>query len=431
MTSADDGSNPAEILRATPAPDDAGAETADRYEWQAMMATADALSVYFRALDEHGNLVRGFDFTLICEHHEDWAILNGSTSEIVSAKHREASVGPFSTYSQVLDRGGVLHMFERWSALGETPLCRLVTTGGLANEAKKVADTCQRLRENPESQDEVTTEVVSNVAGVIGSLKAPKGCAPSPPPAASVRAFLASLRFHHGVPRRDHLPDMAAERYGRPVAERLGRPDAAGAIWQAVLALVRARMRAAGPARGGALPTVLARPHDDSLASRTLRVADVDTAVRFALTHAAEYAPLPRRILANLMAIKMARGGCSDNAIERADSLRLQYRQYWHVQRSTPTVASRRRQVDNMLSRVIDESTDVVRVLGTTWGAGLWRELGERLRVMEGQADAHGLGGDLLLGGASELANNCRAWYTDGFDARAELRQLVGEENAS
>jgi len=45
MTNTQDSASPADRLRSTPAPDDAGAQTADRFEWQAMVATADALSV--------------------------------------------------------------------------------------------------------------------------------------------------------------------------------------------------------------------------------------------------------------------------------------------------------------------------------------------------------------------------------------------------
>jgi hypothetical protein len=72
--------SPAETLRLTPAPDDAGAETADRYEWRAMMAAADVLSGYFRALDQVGNVLEEFGFTVVCEHHEDWAIVRESSS---------------------------------------------------------------------------------------------------------------------------------------------------------------------------------------------------------------------------------------------------------------------------------------------------------------------------------------------------------------
>lgn len=431
MSLIDQPSLPAEILRSTPAPDDAGAATADRYEWQAMMATADLMSLYFLNLDEGGNLSPESSDAILCEHHEDWAITSGDDAEIVSAKHREASVGPFTTYRQLLDNGGVLHLFERWVELGESPRCRLVTTGGLAKEGSTLADACDRLRENQEVQHPSVEDALKGIADAIVVLRTTEEVTPETPPELKLRRFLAVLKVDHGQPRRDHVPDMAGSRYGRPVAERLGCPEAAQAIWTAVLGLVRERMRAAGPTVGGKLPTVLGVGHDDPLAPRILSLADVEVAVRIAIKYSTVYVPLPRMIKANRMAVKMARGGCSDNAIERADSLRLQFRRYWSARRSNPVTFDRRRALENTLLRVADEVTHVVRVDGEPWGAQLWHQMGTRFRGLEGQPDAHGLDGDLLLGGAADLANNCHVWFTDRFDAQDELRRLIAEERAS
>ena len=58
------------------------------------------------------------------------------------------------------------------------------------------------------------------------------------------------------------------------------------------------------------------------------------------------------------------------------------------------------------------------------WGDALWGELDRRFRAMQGTGGAHGLSADLLLGGAAELADRCKAWFTDRFDAQAELNRL-------
>ena len=431
MTAEGNGSTPEDLLRETAPPDDAGAETADRYEWQAMMATADILAIYFEQLDDVGALAKGAPFEVICEHHEDWSVAGNGTTEIVSGKHREASIGPFSTYRQILSEGGVLHLFNRWLTLQQTPSCRLVTTGGLAADGAKTARVCDQLRSDATTQDGDVMEVVSGLQTAIVALLSTNGVSPAPVPDAVLRAFLSGLRFQDAQPRRDQVPDMAGERYGRPVAERLGNPDGGVAVWHAVLALVRPRMRDAGPSTGGALPVVLGILHDHSLASRTLTLQDIDTAVRFAVTNIAGYVPLPRIIKANRMAVKMTQGGCSDNSVERADDLRLQYRQYWRARRGNPSPSDQRRRLDNSIWRVVDEATDVVRTDSGTWGAQLWRELGQRFQAMAGHADAQGLSADLLLGGVSELANNCRAWYTDRFDAQEMLRELIAGEAAS
>lgn len=385
------------------------------------MATADVLSLYFAVLESDGGLADRSEFTVLCEHHEDWAIVKLAESEIVSGKHREASVGAFSTLRQLVDDGGMLHLFLRWEALSRTPMCRLVTTSGLAGDAARVARACDRLRDDPESEHPDVIDSVTGLASVLSALS-PGGVIVG---FEAVRNFLAGLRVQSGLARRDQLPAMAGESYGRPVAERLGRPTEGNAVWSGVLGLVRVRMRAAGPRSGGALPTVLGLAHDDALASRTLTLADVDFAVRFALSQPRGYSPLPRTVKANLMAVKMARGDCSDNAIERADSLRRQYRQYWRARNGSPSVRDQRLSMDNTLRRVIDEATDAVRTDEEAWGSALWRELAHRLAILEGSAESQGLNADLLLGGVSELANLCRAWYSDRFDAERDRALLV------
>lgn len=209
MTAAVDGTSPAELLRETSVPDDSGAETADRYEWQAMMATADVLALYFETLDEAGAVTSDSSFTVLCEHHEDWSVARGANTEIISGKHREPSRGPFSTYRQVLNDGGVLHLFARWQALQQTPSCRLVTTGGLSDAGAKTARTCDRLRADRDVDDEEIAAVIEGFKSTIMSLRSVSGVVLDPEPDDVIRAFLACLRFQHGQPRRDQLPDMA------------------------------------------------------------------------------------------------------------------------------------------------------------------------------------------------------------------------------
>lgn len=428
MTNSGDSANPVEVLRRTPPPDDAGADTADRYEWQAMMATADVLAAYFEALDDAG-VLGDVAFTIVCEHHEDWAIVQGNATEIVSGKHREASVGPFTSFRQVLAEGGLLHLFLRWEDLQQTPLCRLVTTGGLSDDGAKTSRACELLRSQRDSQHEQVVQVIDGLQKGIRKLTATNGSPGKEVSASVLRAFLAATRIDAGLPRRDQVPDLAGERFGRPVAERLGNPEAGNAVWHAALALIKPRMRAAGPSRGGLLPVVLGIPHDEPLSSRELSLADVDTAVRYAIANAAGYVALPRLIKANRMAVKMAEGGCSDNSIERADDLRIQFGQYWRARRGTPSLSDQRRAMNNVLSRVIDQATEEVRVDSARWGAALWRELDARLIAMEGHADVQGLNADLLLGGVSDLTNRCRAWYTDRFDAERMLQVLISQRS--
>lgn len=392
-----------------------------------MMATADILSLYFRVLNG-GQSIDDSNISLICEHHEDWALLIDGEVEIVSAKHRESSVAPFSTCKQLLGQGGVCHLFGRWVALGQTPRCRLVTSGGLKDTAASIKKVCAALRTDPDTQDAECAAVISEIADEIQSLSSTKERTASRHNDGTIRAFLIALRIHDGEPRRQHLPYMAAERFGRPVVELFSRPDAGDAVWQAVLDLVRLRMQAAGPSIGGALPVVVGEGHDQPLARRSLSLLDVHLAVRIAIRHAASYATLPRPVILNKMAVKMFRGGCSANAIVRAEALRLQYGQYWRALRGNPNAAERRVRLTNTLHRILDEATRHVHTSDEDWGGDLWSELGHRFVALEGKPEAHGLNADLLLGGVSDLANKCRAWYSENFDAAGELQRLVGDE---
>jgi hypothetical protein len=309
----------------------------------------------------------------------------------------------------------------------------LVTTGGLSDMGARTARVCDRLRADPTSQDPEAVDVIARFRSTMASVLSVDGVPPPQEAETDVRAFLAATTFQVGEPRRDQVPDLAAQRYGAHVADRLGATHAAEAVWQAVLALVTRRMRAAGERVGGHLPTPLALVRDEPLAARRLSVLDVDVAVRFAVRHSDGYQPLPRLVMANLMAVKMVEGGCSDNAVERADDLRLRYRRHWRARRGQPWVVDEQGEVTDTLRRVVDEVTDEVRVEGLAWGSNLWRSLDARFRTIEGAADAHGLSAELLLGGVSDLANRCRAWYSDRFDAKAAPTQLVAdsEEDAS
>jgi hypothetical protein len=119
-------------------PDDAGASTADRYDWQAAMAAADGLALYRDALDDTGQLAVGFDGRIVCEHHEDWVAVQGDDAELVSGKHREQAYGAYTTVNQLVSEGGLGHLFGRWHVLYQKPTCRLVTTAGLGPATPKV-----------------------------------------------------------------------------------------------------------------------------------------------------------------------------------------------------------------------------------------------------------------------------------------------------
>jgi hypothetical protein len=424
---------PAQVLKVTPAPDDAGAEAMDRFDWQCAMATADLLAVYADLL--LAEKTAGDVFAeLICEHQEDWALSNGNDAEIVSAKHLEREFGTYSTLKQVLDDGGVLHLFDRWVALKQSPRCRVMTTPSLSGEARELEKACEHFAVQKGDLDfGEFEELLTKLATEMVKRRKVKAKASNPnleplfepESAETLAAFLRVLRITHSRPFRDDLIYSAGDRYARPVAVALGHPGAADSIWEALMNVVRERMRAAGPERRAALPLVLGAKDEAGFEKRMLTLADVETIVGVAVANPSGYRRLPKKVLTSKVAVKMSVGGCSDTAIARAENLRLQFRSHWRTVTSGPSKRTARKRVENALHRIADEEAAVVGAGPEPWGPDLWSAVQSRIDAFEGQAKAHGLDSDLLLGGVAELSNNCLVWFSPSFDADAVMRETA------
>ncbi|NTW38924.1 MAG: hypothetical protein HGA44_03405 [Cellulomonadaceae bacterium] len=414
----DTGSATAALLQTIP-PDDAGAETADRFDWQAAMAAADILSAYLQVVQQGRD---NFDeaqvhVELICELHEDWALARGPDAEIVSAKHKETSFGAFTTLNSLLTDGGLLHLYRRWIALGRTPTCRVVTTAGLGGPPRELEEACQLLKAHVRPD-------ASDLPPVVGSLhRALTGALNDDEPSSmeDVTEFLAALRIDHSRPRRDQVSDFAPSGFARPVAETFGKPGAAEAVWEAVLDVVRERMRAARPRRARSLPRVLGARDEEGHERRTLTFAELDVAISVALENARAYSPLPTLRPATRVAVKMTEGGCNVNSVQRAEALRLQYRRYWRGRSTAPGGLAEREAVHNRLRQIADEETEAASNDDRRWGGDLWRRLDQRTTELIEEPDVSGLGSHLLLGGISELANRCEIWFSPRFDVDSAL----------
>lgn len=223
-----------------------------------------------------------------------------------------------------------------------------------------------------------------------------------------------------GAPRRVHLPTFAPGAYAAPVATALGRPELAEPLWEAVLSLVRGRMRAAGELPRGLLPT-LGMQGADPLARRAVTVADAHVAVMAALMTPGGFTRLPTIKVTNKLAVKMATGHCAATSIERAETLRRMFSTWRREHRSLPGGREAEVRLNLLLMRVADEATASVRGPNYPWGPSLWKELAGRLERESGSGPALALDTDLLLGGIADLANNCKVWFSEPFDAQAVL----------
>lgn len=418
------------ILHSATPSDDAGAQTLDRYEWQAMMATIDLLALYLDAVDAGREPSSVSDCGLVCEYHEDWARIRADDVQLVSGKHKEPRFGAFTTVTSLLDEGGVYHLFDRWLLLGGVMGCRLVTTAGLDSDAALIHGLCAHFATHsthvPFQDEHAETAYVRLVDG-LAKRRTEAGLDDVPELQSSVLPhFLSRLVVDHGCARREHMPALAPTAYAEPVARAIGRQDLAVPIWEAVLALVRGRMRAAGPARRGLLPS-LALVGEDDLERRTVSVADAHVAIMAALATPGGFTPLPRVMITNRMAVKMTQGRCAATSIERAEILRRRFTSWRRDQRSEPGGRESELDLDLLLRRVADHATATARTDGAPWGAALWGEVEDQLALEVDKGAARGLDTDMLLGGLSELANNCKVWYSEPFNAKDRLDAIRTE----
>jgi len=435
------------VLSAEPE-DDAGAQTADRYEWQAAMAAADALSVYRDALED-GRSAADCDAGIICEHHEDWVVVVGGDAELVSGKHRDPSVAVFTTITQLLEDGGLAHLFGRWHAMGELPYCRLVTTAGLgrgaAQELNKAARALRASADDgqmllvSEAQEQVIAQFAKGLQQIPKFLprswKAAVDAGVTHPAGVHLEQagrFLSMLRIDEARPSRILVGHAAPDMYCAPVLKILRRDVLlAVSVWEAVMALFRARMRAAGPTPRGELPHVQAGQvrlgagalAQRELAARTVTIADLDVAIQKAISNRVGYLPLipPPRV--TRLGIKMAEGVCADNSIERAEQLRSDYRAYWSDRGSEdPLARAVQRRLRRALLRISDDATAAITGAGTPLrGPDLWRGIKARVEAMPSGEWPEDLDADLRLGGICDLTAQCMVWFSERFDVTARL----------
>jgi hypothetical protein len=443
------------VIRVAPT-DDVGARTADLFDWQAAMAAVDGLSLYHRSLDDDGQIPDTDDSKIICEHHEDWVVVSGPNAELVSAKHRELSTGPFMTTVQLVEAGGLGHLFNRWWSLLSKPRCRLVTsTAPASGEVSRLAQATELLRERaagaPLSADQTTMidRVIETFArAVLSSKHCPSAWLEPVDPwqhshdqvpdhQLAAEAFLKSLTIDHSRPGRQLIQDISPTRYARPVLARMSGPDGReveAAVWEAVHNLFRARMRDAGPSPTGGLSTALSGPWASGassvpnwLATRTVTNADIHVAIQTARKNPLGYRPLRAPSKLTKLSVKMARGECADTSIGRAEELRMAYSRYWRERRNNvPGSSSEKRALERVLLRLADRATRDCRLPTEAWGTPFWSALDQGTESMKTNLPK-GFESDLALGGISDLAAQCKVWFSDAFDVKAAINEMKKE----
>ncbi|SFF54116.1 hypothetical protein SAMN05216251_11834 [Actinacidiphila alni] len=419
------------------------------------MAAADGLELYRQALGADKRLQDGESRRILCEYHEDWVALHGDAAELVSAKHRDPSTDAYRTLNELTHEGGLAHLFLRWRALQEKPTCRLATSGGLANgDVQKFATTMRALREVRLSGQQVvvTDEHRPSIDKFHSAIHAnsgkylPKdwiaGSEGEVSPDEQLRQiarFMSMLNIQAELTRRADIGFAAPTKCAKPVVDHLGFDVPCEAVWNVVYGLFFTRMKAAGPrvdaiispvlafANGTELPTSIERERE--LASRIVTMQDIDLAVMTAVANPSAYGSLASPIRLSRAAVKMRKGNCSDNSIERGEQLRRDYQRYWRNRlNGDPTALAEREKLRRLLLRVSDRSDTPKMRTKSQWGADFWITLQDALEAIPIEQVPSGMDADLLLGGISDLTNECKIWFSEIFDVAVEIER-VREEN--
>ena len=121
----------------------------------------------------------------------------------------------------------------------------------------------------------------------------------------------------------------------------------------------------------------------------------------------------------------MHEGQCAATSVDRAEALRKRFASSRRARLSSPGAREDELELELFLRRIADRATGDTRTTdGSPWGAKLWSELEDRLDLEAGKGLAVGFDTDMLLGGVADLANQCKVWFSESFDAQARIREL-------
>ncbi|QCH23337.1 hypothetical protein [Mycobacteroides salmoniphilum] len=421
-----------------PPPDDSGAETADRYDWQALTAAADYLLAV--AKEMNGSLQGSNNVKIICEHHEDFILCLNEEIQLVSVKHRDLSRGSW-TFATLFTEGGIAHLFSRWSALGGKSYARLVTNAGLASgPPAQLHKLCQYLREFPfgPHRTEHWALILTTAKRIINTLtdeNITKWVNDDKSPTSAflwhIQQFLSALLFDCGRPTRDILPSAAASMYAVPFLTAIDHPvELAHSFWEAVSNIFRRRMRGRNTPPDDAFLAAMRNIQHLSeeqllelkISERTITCADIIDVLK--VVQQIEISPLDRHLplAPTRLALKLYNSGCRNTTIHAAEAAARLWREYESdVALSTVGLSANLEKVKTralIVASGIQEST-ALEAKGTDYGPQMWAALRTSLSTIEIADPLLTLDEDLALGLICDLASQCRIWFSDAFDLGA------------
>lgn len=435
-------------------PDDAGSRSLSKFSWQCAVATRDLLVLLARDIHDREAGRHPPHRALVSEYWEDWVLIDGEKTMLVSAKERDLDQGAWE-WSDLMDRGGVAHLYRNHQQLPGADLWRLSTNNAL-QRAKTgplgdlclVSDTASGSPRSPVTAQQHTAVVhkfaqhllvSSERAGLTGEKaqgrrSRAQDCAPADVLLSSVRPFLSKLQLDTNLPGRRTIDSSAPLAFVKPVLKALAHPEELSEwVWWALKGFVEQSMTASVPLEWGELSELVRLSNNQKrkelpydLLRRRITTEQAREQIDRAVAH-------PRRFLAphkphrNTVSVKMDAGGCSANAIQRAEEGMKEWRD--RVSMEGDDSPGNHAQVEVFVKELHQRVDDVEYDLlnggssGKDFGRRLWGE-SVRLPVNSFPTLPFPLTRSLLTGAIADASDQCRIWFTEErFDAKQELRR--------
>ncbi len=383
-------------------PEDAGAQTASRYRYQAEVVARFVL----------GLRPRGQVLAVICEWFEDFIVVfRDDRTQLGSVKHRELSRGPF-TVADLLDEGGLRHLFDRWTITGKRSDCLLCTNQGLTSDAQRLKDAC-----GPQDRSSVEP-IAAEIRQRLGAKDLDEAC-----------RFLSILTIEDGLPSRRHIEAANIQNGVRPLLRARGYGSySAEKVYEAIVERVREHSEDR-EAETHDFVDIIADPTRLSgtavrarkLEARIVRYRDLAEAIAAGRPDGRMPLPLATAIpQSTVLAKKLVAGGFGPSALEAAQRLRASWTAFEAEQADDlgPDPL-----IEDVRTRILREAAgaegQAQMAVGqqASYGLAMHARLVEAVSVPDFLSScAIPIDGALAEGCAYDLTDQCRIWWSPVFD---------------
>lgn len=376
--------------------EDAGATTPSLYRFQYCRAAARLLAA----------LRAGIDLTIVCEHHEDYLVLDGSPLQAVSVKSRDQSRTRW-TLSTLVGDGKLGHLYETFRRADDSINCSFET-----NREHDVADLWS-------SEQAVRRAARKDLAARLGERLE------------DVDGFVDHLAIDPNLPPSRDIAATYATTFAAPALDALGITQLdAGRAMTLTADLIAVASRE-GLSTDALAQLLLADPEQLhnvfsrlQIEERTVDTDQVRVALEAAATAVVPRIPAKTRSMAKpvpdtTMTKKLERGGLGPSVISSAGNRRA----LWFAHRARyRDIVQREEELDSLQEWVQDQANAAESAVRGGGPDPYGPEMLEALMSRLGAAEALPTGTRrtdsnpaLLAGAAFELTDACSVWWSDRF----------------